>query len=198
MRILCNLGLVQSRADPCLFLRFDDAKEVVFLLVIFVDDLVMIGKKREIERFKCDIQKHFAIVDLGPLKKHLSVWYKRKSDTGGEYFELQMKDFAQGLIRDYEELTGQKARPASTPGLPGTSLVKQEEGSQPVMRDEYRSLIGKAMWFLRKIEPECSNAGRELSAHMECPGEEHWKALSRLIGYIAADPGKTLKLRTHK
>ncbi len=51
------------------------------------------------------------------------------------------------------------------------------------------------MWFCKKIMPECGNAVRELASHMDNPGEAHWRAMERLIGYIANHEPATLILR---
>lgn len=45
-----------------------------------------------------------------------------------------------------------------------------------------------------KTIPDCANAIRELSSHLESPGEEHWKALDRLVGYLKAN-SHDMKLR---
>lgn len=52
------------------------------------------------------------------------------------------------------------------------------------MLDEYRSLVGNLIYYTIKIAPECANAIREMLQHMSNPGLEHWKAMSKFIGYL--------------
>jgi hypothetical protein len=54
--------------------------------------------------------------------------------------------------------------------------------------DGYRSIVGKIMYYATKIAPEICNAVRE-------PGEDHWKALERCVGYLAGEGTKPLCLR---
>ena len=54
------------------------------------------------------------------------------------------------------------------------------------MLTEYRSLVGKLLYYTTKIGPEMSNAVRDLSSHMSNPGPEHWKALERCVGYLTS------------
>jgi hypothetical protein len=46
--------------------------------------------------------------------------------------------------------------------------------------------------------PECGNAIRELAVSMDNPGLEHWRAMSRLIGYIAKTDTVELRLMKPK
>ena len=50
--------------------------------------------------------------------------------------------------------------------------------------DEYRSFIGRILYYTIKITPECLNSVRELSQHMSNPGKEHWDSMKRFMGYL--------------
>ena len=60
-------------------------------------------------------------------------------------------------------------------------------------------MVGKILYFVKKISPICANACRELSQHLENPGEAHWKAVERLLGFLYADKKhRRMKMRTPK
>ena len=40
------------------------------------------------------------------------------------------------------------------------------------------------MWYTTKVGPDVDKASRELKAHINHPGPEHWKALGCLIEYL--------------
>ena len=46
------------------------------------------------------------------------------------------------------------------------------------------------MYLVNKSNPTCFNTVRELAKHFNNPTKQHWKALTRLIGYIKSDIGK--------
>ena len=64
-----------------------------------------------------------------------------------------------------------------------------------IKRDEYRSIIGKLMFYTTKIGPECAFAIGQLARHMQNPGEEHWKAVERAVGYIKGKKEHKLTMR---
>jgi hypothetical protein len=58
----------------------------------------------------------------------------------------------------FEQAKGREAKVAPTPGYPGQHLIKNE--GEPVMLDEYRSIVGKLMYYMTKMAPEVCNAVR--------------------------------------
>jgi hypothetical protein len=88
------------------------------------------------------------------------------------------------IKQKYKEATGKEAKPAPTPGFPGQILTKNKGHTLKI--DEYRSIVGKIMYYTTKIAPELSNASRDLATHLSNPGIEHWKALERCVGYLSS------------
>ena len=43
---------------------------------------------------------------------------------------------------------------------------------------------------MNKMDITCANAVRELAQYLDSPGEEHQKALGRLVGYLKTRIGK--------
>jgi hypothetical protein len=56
-------------------------------------------------------------------------------------------------------------------------------------------IVGKIMHYATKIAPEICNTVWELPRHLPNPGEDHWKALERCVGYLTDQGTKALCLR---
>jgi hypothetical protein len=54
---------------------------------------------------------------------------------------------------------------------------------------------GPHTYYATNIAPDICNAVRELKGHLSNPGEEHWKALDRCVGYLTSEGTKPLCLR---
>jgi hypothetical protein len=98
------------------------------------------------------------------------------------------------IRKKFEEATKKKVKEAATPGFPGQVLVKNTGAI--VDLDNYRSIVGKIMYYTTKVGPEVSNAARDLASHLSNPGTEHWKALERCVGYITHQKKPSLVFRT--
>jgi hypothetical protein len=82
-----------------------------------------------------------------------------------------------------------------SPGYPSTVLSKNNGniGKQ----SEYRQLVGKISFAVKKCIPDCANPARDLCGHLESPGDEHWEALGHLISYLKGNY-RPRKLRCSK
>jgi len=94
-----------------------------------------------------------------------------------------MPKIVEDIEEVYQRATGKKAKHYDTPGWPGKTLDKNT--GEMVDIDNYRSLVGKLLYFSVKVAPELSNATRDLAGHMSNPGADHWKAAERLVGYVS-------------
>ena len=101
-----------------------------------------------------------------PFKKHLVVWYYwGQEDKVGSYLESSMEDFVYFLLQDYHDIFGKYSRDASTPTLPGIVLRKNPD--KVTLHKRYRSMVGKLLFFVKKVGPVCANACRKLSQYLE-------------------------------
>ena len=87
------------------------------------------------------------------------------------------------IVNHYERYIKDKVKPFETPGKPHEYLDKHM--GEPVDIDEYRSLVGKMMFFTTKLALKTGAATRALLGHMQNPGPDHWKALGRFVGYLS-------------
>jgi len=179
VKILKHMGLKQCQTDPCVFyLRRDE--EVKLILNVYCDDVLLSGFQDEIDEFKTNIKKHLKIKEIGKVKRHLGVDYQIPKDE--RTIEIHMTEFIQEIITDYEEETKKILKIYDTPGTTSDPLL--ENTGEKVKQDRYRSYVGRLLFGIKKCIPDCSNAIRELSQHLENPGKEQWKSMERLMGYL--------------
>ena len=191
-----ELKLQQSLSDPCIFYKKNEGK-LVLVLVLYVDDTMCAGERKEVNWAYSMIEKRFKIEKLGKLKKHLGIWWEWKLDKkGNKYLVGKMPNMVKEIGDKFEAATGKRAKRYATPGAPGKTLRKNQ--GPMIDLDNYRSIVGKIMYYATKIAPDVSNAARELATHLSNPGTEHWRALERCVGYLEqqGDQGLTLRAPT--
>ena len=93
--------------------------------------------------------------------------------------ETEVKKFVEG----YKKHNGSDVKVQKTPGASSTSPSKSDL-EEPQGIDNYRSFVGQLMWYTTKEGSDVENAEREFAVQMIPPGQEHWKALERLIRYL--------------
>ena len=135
------------------------------------------------------------ISDLGKLKRHLGVDYEFGSDEKGNYIRASMTDYIESIVRDYEKDMESVIKEFSTPGASVTPPLRSTPEDKIIDMEMYRSYVGRVMFACGKTEPTLSNACRELTSHLTAPNEEHWKALTHLIGYLKTGSLQGVKMR---
>jgi hypothetical protein len=180
--IISEMKMEQSQTDPCVFIKKVNGKPVL-ILALYVDDTLCAGTRKEMDWMYEAITKRFKIEKLGRLKKHLGIWWEwHKDSKGNTYLSATMDKMIADIGKKFEEATKKKAKESATPGFPGQMLIKNT--GEMIDLDNYRSIVGKIMYYTTKVAPEISNAARDLASHLSNPGAEHWKALERCVGYI--------------
>jgi hypothetical protein len=192
-----RMGMVQSLVDPCLYYWKDNTGQMTLMAVVHVDDVILVGSKKAIEEFKKQLRERFNISDLGKLKKHLGVWYEWSVDENGKVILIAtMKKLEDEIVQTYEKIIGREVKTYETPGYPNKYLSKNE--GPTVNMTDYRSMVGKIMYLTTKLAPDLANGARELAQHLSNPGEDHWKALDRMVGHIKLRPYEGLTYRKPK
>ena len=190
-----GLNLLQSKCDPCVFYRKNERGETEGVIVVYVDDCLIAGNTEFIQEMKSKLKSEFGVVEDGQLRKLLGVRYEWRhcNDPNKAQVILSMEDKANEIIAAYEKATGLTPRVYKTPGKPHEVLEKHE--GKAVKHSEYRSILGKLMFYVTKISPECSFACGQLARQMHNPGEAHWEAMYRMIGYLKGKEKHELVIR---
>ena len=176
-------NMQQLLADPCVFYKFDNDKNLILMVSVTVDDCAITGTVKNITLFMDGFEKRFNITCDGELKKHLGVEYRwGKTDDGKMFCDATMNKKADAILKHYEKYSKGEVKEYETPGTPNENLVKND--GPTVDLDDFRSLVGKVMFFSTKVCPKVGAAVRALSSHMSNPGESHWSSMKRLVGFI--------------
>ena len=172
------IGMIQSQVDPCVMYMKDNNGMPSVVASITVDDCLLGGKPEDVACLMKKVEIYFKISTENVLERHLGVDYKFLRDDKNEiYLEATMERKVNDIVKFFEDVTIY-----DTPGFPGSVLKKNEADTIKV--EAYRTLVGKLMFYTTKVGLKQSNAVRDLSRHMENPGEQHWMAMKRVVGYM--------------
>ena len=98
------------------------------------------------------------ILEIGRIDTHLGVDYELKHDKISWYFECSMEKYVQDTVNQFESQTNTVLVDYLTPAVPGSALIKLEEGKEPLNMSEYRQHVGRLLYAVTKVIPDCANA----------------------------------------
>ncbi len=148
-----KMVLTCSRADPCLYYKWNDGRLVMMLS--WIDTNSIVGYKKNMLNLKQDLMKQFSCDDCGKMDKYVGCMIE-KLESGGIKF-LQ-KVLVQSFNNEFDIKSLKKF---NTQATPGTVLKKPVEGNVLLSHDNhtlYRSGMGKAIHMMQYLRPDIYQA----------------------------------------
>eukprot|EP00795_Rhopilema_esculentum_P005487 gene5487-biopygen473 len=87
----------------------------------------------------------------------------------------------------------QDCKPVATPIDPNQSLIKLKDDEQSVNLQDYQAVIGCLTYAMTISRPDLATSVGILSIFMSKPGQNHWKAVKRVLRYIKGSLNVGLK-----
>jgi histone deacetylase 1/2 len=173
---LCDLGFIPSKADTSLFL-FNRASITIFVL-IYVDDIIVTSSSdHAISALLQDLNKNFAIKDLGDLHYFLGIEVTRMRNG----LLLTQEKYANDLLH---KVGMQGCKSAPTP-LSSTEQLSLTDGT-PLGSDDstqYRSIVG-GLQYLTLTRPDLAYSVNKVCQYLHASTTEYWTAVKRILRYV--------------
>ena len=189
-------GFTVSQADPCML--FKENNLGICIIIMYVDDMLVIGKKEQIHEFATMIQKEFSVKIQHNLVDYLGCeFHMNKERTKGWLGQPS-------IIKSLEQKFGEKAmktRSSLTPGTPrfiARRLENEEDKVNAQDHETYRSGVGTLLYLTKHSRPDISNPVRELSKTMDAPAPAHLKEMYKLIRFVLETQDHGLKFKLMK
>ena len=174
---LLDMGYVQSTADPCIFIKYNQAQEIVYVIGIFVDDCLVVGGEEENALVKKLLMEIFKMHDLGPLKFALGIKFDQKDGT----ILMSQQHYVDKMLEKFQM---QDCKPTNTP-LPIKSATNQVQDDKPLQDiNKYQQIIGSLIFISNSTRPDIAYAVSHLARAMHAPLETDLIAAKRVLRYL--------------
>ena len=173
---LQSIGFIPSKADTSLF-YYNRGKYRMFILV-YVDDIIVASSSMEgTKALLKDLEKDFALKDLGELHYFLGIEVKKRENG----LMMSQSRYAEQIIR---RASMHLSKPVSTP-LSSVDKLSSMDGDRlgPQDATNYRSVVG-AMQYLTLTRPDISFAVNKVCQFLHAPTSVHWSAVKRILRYV--------------
>jgi hypothetical protein len=147
------------------------------LIVSWIDENLIIGSKKAVEKAKKKLMERFNCQYCGVLEKYMGCKIERTENS--------LKFIQPVLIQRYSDEFELPSRIYKTPAQVGSVLVagKKVEALSPAMQEKYCSGTGKAICEMQYLKPEMYNAVQDLSQYMHEATKDHYKAMLHVLKY---------------
>ena len=169
-------------ADACLLYQED--KSGTCMIIIYVDDILVIGNNNINEVVKTKVEEEFSIKTEYNLTDCLGCPFHIN--------KIRMKGWLgqQSIINSLEKKFGKevmKDRLGLTPGTPRFVAMRVTEDQDKLGTKEHitdRSGVGTLLYLMKHTRPDLCNTVRELSKTLDKPAPTHLEEIYRIIRYV--------------
>lgn len=169
-KFITSNGFIQSKHDFCLYKNEDT------WLLIFVDDILLLGNERILKKLK----EEFKIKDLGEVKNYLGLEITRNNNQ----MEIKQTDM---ITRILDKFNMPECKGINTPMETNFSAEKEEIIDVP-----YKELIGCLLFISMNTRPDITYPVAYLSRFLDKPTASLWRASKRILRYLKATQEKGL------
>jgi len=74
---LLKMNFRRIKSEPCLYVKFDNDKNIICILSVYVDDILIAGKENEINNVKKSIKEKFNIKDIGDVEFVIGIKFEK-------------------------------------------------------------------------------------------------------------------------
>jgi hypothetical protein len=184
---LLSQGFVQSKHDPCLFLRHD------CLMVVYTDDCLIFARDDNIiNDLIQQLSQTYILEDQGRVQDYLGI--RITKDTASKTITMAQPGLIESILNDLHITNNSK--PKDTPAL---GILYPDHNGYPRQESwNFRSLIGKLNFLAQNTRPDdISFAVHQCARFSSKPTALHELAVKRIGRYLLAtkDRGLTLQPR---
>jgi hypothetical protein len=167
-------GFVVNEADKCVYYRYGGGEGVI--LCLYVDDILIFGTStRVIDEIKSFLSRCFDMKDLGPADVILNIKLTKSEDG----ITLNQSHYAEKILSRFGF---EECKISPTPYDVSIKLRKFKGEEKDQLR--YSQIIGSLMYLVGATRPDISYAVSKLSRFTSNQGDDHWKALERVLRYL--------------
>ncbi len=169
-------GFSQNLADPCT-VRLMDGPQVEMILAVHVDDMIVVGTKADCDHLRESLAKTFPTKNLGELTWYMGCLFER--DRANGTLKISQPAFVDVLT---ERFNVESASPL--PAYPTVELAPRSN-NEPVTDEPYREAVGCLLWLSNMTRLDIADSVRTVARFCDDPGSKHWKAVRKILSYVA-------------
>jgi hypothetical protein len=186
-RVLRREGYEPSPTDPCVLQRI--VGEKVYLLLVYVDDILILADDEEINRIEIFFLEEFTWITMERNNQlsYLGMLVSLRGNTA----TIDMTYFVDKLLESYNNLIA-KNTPSSKYIFQvdeGATVLAEEE------RKQFHSVVAKLLYLSKRARPDILTAVSFLCTRVTKATIEDKKKLEYLLGYLQATRHEVLRLK---
>jgi Reverse transcriptase (RNA-dependent DNA polymerase) len=186
---LNTLGFQKNLAgDVSVFIKRNDEGNHPTIMLVYVDDITIIGILAAISDLKAKIGTHYKITYLGEINHFLGI--RITHDRSKKMITIDQSHYIDCMLTRYDMT---QCKSAYTPFAPSTKLTpNMVKFSDSSITSKSQQIVGSLMYAMLGSRPDICFAVNRLSQFGSNPTEEHLLAAQHVLRYLSTMRGHSV------
>jgi len=170
---LLGMNFRRIKSEPCLYVKFDNNKNIICILSVYVDDILIAGKENEINNVKESIKERFNIKDIGNVEFVIGIKFEKVQNG----YVLHQSRYVKDILNKYKinELT-----PLRNFTPRENEKLRKEKFNETI----YRSAIGNLLYLAICTRPDILFGVTRAARQAHQPTLEDWENVLKIFRYL--------------
>jgi hypothetical protein len=177
--------------EPCVFRKVEG--NMVYLLIVYVDDVLIIATAGEIKRLHELCIEEFRWVTLDTGNRHSYLGMQLEFLVGK--VRIDMSSYTEKVLEFYAKVV----EPHRAPGKKGVFLVSETSVMvSPDERQKFHTVVAKLLYLAKRARPDIITVVSFLCTRVKAPTLEDMEKLEHLLGYLRRTKLRSMVLKPRK
>ena len=182
-KTMLELGFERLESEPGCFVKKEVTHKDTFIVVVHVDDLLSVGKRKHLDNFFVQLEKTLKLKRIEFIENGKSVLFL--GDCITKFKDKTTQKSKDTYVDNMLTMLGmERCKPTNRPMVRKESVANDDqemlEGSEA---ETYRSVVGILMYFKRH-RFDLHYAAKSLAMASSSPTKGHMRRLKRVLRYI--------------
>ena len=170
---MVKMNFRRLTSEPCIYIKENNSKEIQCIIAVYVDDILLAGKEKEIIYVKEQIKEYFNIKDIGEVDFIIGI----KFEKCGDGYIIHQKHYIKDLLIKFKLVNS----PPTKNLKPIEDLALRKERCDETL---YRSAIGNLIYLAICTRPDIIFAVSKAARRNKNPTLEDWANVQRIFKYL--------------
>jgi transposase InsO family protein len=183
---LLRFDFTRLATDNCIYIK--RSNDYCIIIALYVDDLLILSNSiPKLQQFKQELASTFEMMDMGEARFILGIKIDRNRSK--KTLSISQAEYINKVLANHN-MTECDSKSSTTPmevGLKLTasgSMIESDE-TRVVDTKRYQAAVGSLMYAMLGTRPDVAFSVGKLARFCNAPREQHWKALKRVMRYLA-------------
>ena len=181
--ILIKIGFERLQSEPCVYVKKNKHNKIICIIAVYVDDMLIAGKKKDVEIIKSEIKNQFELSDLGMVDYIIGIKFIKCEDG---YFIHQQQYLNEILERfnidKYQQVSNMMY------------IEDKNQREKKFNKTTYMQAVGSLLYLAMGTRPDIMYATSKASRKNQDPTYEDWMNVVRIFRYLKGTMNYGIKI----